>query len=40
MGVLYVVLGAGTLGCAGTGQVRYVYQDGQSGVIGLPENML
>lgn len=38
MGVLCVVLGVGTLGCAGTGQVRYVYQDGQSGVIGLPEN--
>ena len=25
-------------GCASTGQVRYVYQDGQYGVIGLPEN--
>ncbi len=25
-------------GCASTGEVRYVYQDGQYGVIGLPEN--
>jgi hypothetical protein len=25
-------------GCAGTGQARYVYQDGQYGVIGIPEN--
>ncbi len=38
MGLLGIVLGAGTLGCAGVGEVRYVYQDGQSGVIGLPEN--
>ena len=25
-------------GCAGAGPVRYVYQDGQFGVVGLPEN--
>ncbi len=25
-------------GCVGAGPVRYVYQDGQFGVIGLPEN--
>jgi hypothetical protein len=25
-------------GCAGVSQVRYVYQDGQAGVIGMPEN--
>jgi hypothetical protein len=31
-------LALGMVGCAGTGEVRYVYQDGQSGVIGLPEN--
>ncbi|WP_422928794.1 hypothetical protein [Singulisphaera sp. PoT] len=38
MGMIFVALSTGALGCAGTGQVRYVYQDGQSGVIGLPEN--
>lgn len=32
------ILGIGSFGCAGVGQVRYVYQDGESGVIGLPEN--
>jgi len=38
MGAFFGVLGMGTFGCAGMGEVRYVYQDGQSGVIGLPEN--
>ncbi|SIN73263.1 hypothetical protein SAMN05444166_0510 [Singulisphaera sp. GP187] len=28
----------GTLGCSGAGEVRYVYQDGHSGVIGMPAN--
>jgi len=28
----------GLSGCAGAGSVRYVYQDGQSGVIGMPAN--
>jgi hypothetical protein len=32
------LLGLGTLGCAGGPEVRYVYQDGHSGVIGMPEN--
>ncbi|MHC5541651.1 hypothetical protein ACYOEI_25800 [Singulisphaera rosea] len=32
------VLGLGTVGCAGVREVRYVYQDGESGVVGLPEN--
>jgi hypothetical protein len=36
--VLIGLLGLGTLGCAGVREVRYVYQDGESGVIGLPEN--
>lgn len=35
---LCVVLAVGALGCAGGPQVRYVYQDGVSGVIGMPEN--
>ena len=36
---LSIVLGAlvGS-GCATTGQARYVYQDGQYGVVGIPEN--
>lgn len=38
MAALCGVLGMGSLGCAGMGEVRYVYQDGQSGVIGIPEN--
>ena len=29
---------ASTLGCAATTGVRYVYQDGDYGVVGLPEN--
>ncbi|WP_406699362.1 hypothetical protein V5E97_10885 [Singulisphaera sp. Ch08] len=28
----------GTLGCSGAREVRYVYQDGHSGVIGMPAN--
>ena len=34
------ILFAATLaaGCAETGGVRYVYQDGQFGVVGMPEN--
>ncbi|MHC5538692.1 hypothetical protein ACYOEI_10760 [Singulisphaera rosea] len=32
------ILGLGTVGCAGVREVRYVYQDGESGVVGLPEN--
>lgn len=37
--MLSIVLGAlvGS-GCATTGQARYVYQDGQYGVVGIPEN--
>ncbi len=37
--LLAIVLGAlvGS-GCATTGQARYVYQDGQYGVVGIPEN--
>ncbi len=37
--MLSIVLGAlvGS-GCAATGQARYVYQDGQYGVVGIPEN--
>ncbi|MDB5352294.1 MAG: hypothetical protein JWN86_3541 [Planctomycetota bacterium] len=27
-----------TAGCAASGQARYVYQDGQFGVVGIPEN--
>jgi hypothetical protein len=38
MAALFVVLAVGTLGCAGERQVRYVYQDQVSGVIGMPEN--
>jgi hypothetical protein len=38
MAAVFSVLAVSTLGCAGTREVRYVYQDGQSGVIGLPEN--
>lgn len=38
MGVLFCVLGMGTIGCVGVGDVRYVYQDGHAGVVGLPEN--
>ena len=34
-----IVLGALVCsGCATTGQARYVYQDGQYGVVGIPEN--
>ncbi len=36
-----IVLGAvvvGASGCAGTHQARYVYQDGQFGVVGIPRN--
>ena len=32
------LLGLAVAGCAAPGPVRYVYQDGQFGVIGLPEN--
>jgi hypothetical protein len=35
---LFSILGLMNVGCAGVREVRYVYQDGQSGVIGLPEN--
>ena len=28
----------GSAGCAASGQARYVYQDGQYGVVGIPEN--
>ena len=28
----------GSVGCATTGDVRYVYQDGEYGVVGLPRN--
>src|SRR5262249_56056554 len=35
---LLSILVMGESGCAGVSQVRYVYQDGQSGVIGMPEN--
>ena len=27
-----------TLGCAGMHEARYVYQDGEYGVVGIPEN--
>lgn len=33
-----LVLSALTAGCATSGQARYVYQDGQFGVVGIPEN--
>lgn len=36
--VLLSIAAMGTLGCAGSREVRYVYQDGTSGVIGMPEN--
>jgi hypothetical protein len=37
--VVYVaLLAAATSGCATRGTVRYVYQDGTFGVIGMPEN--
>jgi hypothetical protein len=33
-----VLMIAAVAGCAGTHQVRYVYQDGEFGVVGMPEN--
>ncbi len=33
-----VVFALGASGCAASGQARYVYQDGQFGVVGIPEN--
>ena len=36
--VASVLLLAGLSGCAATNQARYVYQDGQYGVVGIPEN--
>jgi hypothetical protein len=35
--VLSAIVGL-TSGCAGTHQARYVYQDGQFGVVGIPSN--
>jgi hypothetical protein len=35
---LLAILAIGGPGCAGISQVRYVYQDGSAGVIGMPEN--
>jgi hypothetical protein len=37
MGVLSLVVGLAS-GCAATGEARYVYQDGQFGVVGIPRN--
>jgi hypothetical protein len=36
--VVALFLAFGTMGCASTRQARYVYQDGQFGVVGIPEN--
>lgn len=39
--VLWLILGttlAASSGCASTSAVRYVYQDGNFGVVGMPEN--
>jgi len=36
--VVALILAFGTMGCASTQQARYVYQDGQFGVVGIPEN--
>jgi hypothetical protein len=37
--MVFLLLAAmGSQGCAGGREVRYVYQDGTSGVIGMPEN--
>jgi hypothetical protein len=36
--VVALFLALGTMGCASTEQARYVYQDGQFGVVGIPEN--
>ena len=33
-----VLCALGASGCAASGQARYVYQDGQFGVVGIPEN--
>lgn len=33
-----VLCALGVSGCATSGQARYVYQDGQFGVVGIPEN--
>ena len=32
------IIALGSVGCATTGDVRYVYQDGEYGVVGLPKN--
>lgn len=32
------LVAASAAGCAGTNQARYVYQDGDFGVVGIPEN--
>ncbi len=36
--VFLSMIALGTLGCSGAREVRYVYQDGHSGVIGMPAN--
>lgn len=36
--VVALLLALGGAGCAASGQARYVYQDGQYGVVGIPEN--
>lgn len=38
MRMLTCALALGSAGCAATGEARYVYQDGQYGVVGIPEN--
>ncbi len=35
---LVLAVGLAAPGCATSGQARYVYQDGQYGVVGIPEN--
>ena len=36
--VVLWLLGPGASGCVSGGEARYVYQDGQFGVVGIPEN--
>src|SRR4051794_28788029 len=37
-GIVSAMLGGTLAGCSGSREARYVYQDGQYGVIGIPQN--